>query len=392
MTKIVENNQTVNNSGQKTALLLDTLAHLGTGIEYQSVTSFLKRAVAKYRTQKLVFRLIDLHGDLYESYWQTKYCSSVLLQHDKTITSTYCNNRWCIVCNRIRSAKLIKGYLPEIRRFENPQSVTLTIVNVPAENLKIELTKMIGICSKINNLFRHKRDFRIKGLRKIECTYNKEEIITSYHLHLHWIIEGVQAAEALKEEWLRNYPDAEPWCQKIKPANEESLIELFKYATKLVVKDQGDVKALDVIFRAFKRKRVFQPVGLKRYVDENINELESQYIKDLTKAVDMWVWKQEISDWINMAGKGLTGCQEFKNDPPVPEENIIHHEIMAPVPSFKATSEHFTGELRDKAVLTFEADKRSADTVLMDIETGKRSEKVVPVGVNINTGKMVYGI
>jgi len=379
--KLIKKSSSCNNSGQKNVPLLDTLAQLETGTENQSVTSYYKRAVAKYQTQKLVYRLIDLHSDLYESYWMTKYCSSVLLQHDKTLTSTYCNNRWCIVCNRIRTAKLIKGYLPEIKKFKDPQFVTTTIVNTPPDGLKTALNEMIRISSKINNTFRRRKDFHITGLRKIECTYNKEE--NSYHLHIHWIVDGIVPAKALVKAWLSNFPDANRAGQDIRPADEKSLIEMFKYATKLVAKDNQEARALDVIFSAFKRKRVFQPIGMRRYVSEDIDEVQSQEIKDLKVAVDTWVWKQEVSDWINLSGEGLTGCQEYRKDEKGPCHSITQPEIVAPEPSCGVGNEVFDQDRQERAISDFAEDRiRTIEA----FEAGERGKKKLIC--NLNTGQI----
>ena len=91
-------------------VLLDTLAQLRTETPSKPPVTLVKRAKAKFLTNGLSFPLIDLNSPLKKSYWLTWHCTSVLLQEGQKITSRYCNNRWCIVCNRIRTAKLINGY------------------------------------------------------------------------------------------------------------------------------------------------------------------------------------------------------------------------------------------------------------------------------------------
>jgi len=65
----------------------------------------LNRARSKYFTRGLMFGMIDLKDSpLIKQYWNTYYCASTLFQESGKITSRYCSNRFCIVCNRIRTA------------------------------------------------------------------------------------------------------------------------------------------------------------------------------------------------------------------------------------------------------------------------------------------------
>jgi hypothetical protein len=243
------------------------------------------------------------------------------MQEGKKIIGKYCNNRWCFVCNRIRTAKLIKGYLPGIKKMEDPQFVTLTIQNVLANELKGTIDKMITEFILIKNVFVHRRGFRINGIRKLECTYNKEQ--KSYHPHFHLILDDKKVGEALIEEWLKRYPEAEKYCQNIRPADEDSMIELFKYSTKLTTKSQitkennktiieVNIEALDVIFQAMYKRRIFQSIGLIKQVTEDIEEIEGQIIDDVKDHIDEWIWQHEVSDWMNSSGELLTGCEACK--------------------------------------------------------------------------------
>ena len=124
--------------------LLDTLAQLATAPPAATsrggkISVLKRRAVAKYITNELIFPLIDLHvpktlfkgweylemdrqslganvnSPLWNSYWNTYRCVERLIQRGTEIPAEYyCNNRWCIVCNRIRTARMINGIRPWI--------------------------------------------------------------------------------------------------------------------------------------------------------------------------------------------------------------------------------------------------------------------------------------
>jgi plasmid rolling circle replication initiator protein Rep len=291
-------------------LLLDTLAQLRTDPPSKPANILKKRAVAKYKTIEIILKLIELDSPNHHRYWNTFHCCNVLLQDGKKITGRYCNNRWCIVCNRIRTANLINGYLPVIRqKFKEPMFVTLTIPNISEQELQNTIREMTKTIRKITDLFRNRRDFRLKGIRKLECTYNEKG--KDFHPHLHILVESLLVAKELVKAWLNHYPDADKRGQDIRPADQNSMIELFKYSTKLAGKSKNDVEALDVIFKAFYKKRVFQPVGLKKVtVSEDIEALQSQEIEDLKSAIDVWIWEQEIRDWLNSSGELLTEYQD----------------------------------------------------------------------------------
>lgn len=203
-------------------------------------------------------------------------------------------------------AKLINGYLPVIKKeLFKPFFVTLTIPNVSGQELRSTVRGMIRTVIEINNLFRHLRAFRLKGIRKVECTYNKRG--KDFHPHLHILVESERVARELIKEWLNHYPDADKRGQDFRPADQSSLIELFKYSTKITGEAKENPDALDTIFKALYKMRVFQPIGLKKVsVSEDIDGIQSQEIENLKSAIEVWIWEQEVRDWVNSSGEGLT--------------------------------------------------------------------------------------
>jgi len=279
--------------------LLDKLAQL------DGFTKILgKRAKAKYLTNAYTYRLSGLKSDLKRSYQNTFYnCSNKLEQKDEKITGKYCNNRWCIVCNRIRTAKLINGYKSQLDDLPEKYFVTLTIPNVTGNDLRQVIQKMIQTFAKISRVYRDKRKTFI-GIRKTECTYNAE--LNNFHPHFHLIISGEEQAYRLESDWLKQYPEAEKWCQNVKPADNNSVMELFKYFSKIVTNKTIYVSALDTIFRAIYGMRTYQAFGIKKNVSEDIEEIQAEIYKDLENRETTWTWLE--NDWIDKdSGEMLTG-------------------------------------------------------------------------------------
>jgi hypothetical protein len=262
---------------------LDTLAQLGTDTK----KSLRNRAKSKFFSDALSVKLGSISDTvLNKSYWNTYYCNKILEQQNGRITARYCNNRWCTVCNRIRIAKLTNGYRLPLAALINPQFVTLTVPNCSGDCLRETIIAMQGIFKAISETIKRRRQrglisYQIVGIRKIECTFNA--IRGDYHPHFHLIVEGYPAAFELLSQWLARFPAASANAQDIRPVTEGSEIELFKYFTKIVTKTgSGDyrifVKELDVMFTAMVGLRVFQPIGLKKDVCEDIDSLQSQFI------------------------------------------------------------------------------------------------------------------
>lgn len=288
-----------------TILILDKLAQLRRSPDKSNNNSNLqKRARAKFLSIPITLGLLNNNpkSTLKKSYWNTYHCNNSIIFQDGTSKSKYCKNRWCLVCSRIKTATAINSYLDVVKKLEQKQFVTLTIKNVKEQVLSSSIDEMRINFLKIINKHSNRKNF--KGLRKLEVTYNP--IRDDYHPHYHIIVSGKQQAELLLDYWLYAYKNANIDAQKIQSINdddEHSLIELFKYATKIIQKDIDSPKsktvyfnALDVILRSLKGKRIFQPFGIKKLnVDDNFNE----ELENISDDIDIYQWEQELSDWIS---------------------------------------------------------------------------------------------
>lgn len=281
---------------------LDTLAQLARDPREE----LRKKAKRKALTVFLAGKLIGLETDNLKAYRNMYYCNSALQQEDQELKeATYCKSRFCAVCGAIKTANLINGYMPELKKMIDPQFVTLTIKAVEGRFLKAAMNRMISSMRKIQKHLTKYDKIKLYGLRKLECNYNPEK--NTYNPHFHLIIEGRFYAELLLERWMQFHPTNNLKAQCIKPADHDTMIELFKYATKIIAKN-GLVYPLqlDVIYTALKNKRTVQPIGIKKMVDED--EREKVIYPQLEPANDTWIWKQEVTDWINTStGELLTG-------------------------------------------------------------------------------------
>jgi len=308
---------------QISALNLDTLAQ---GVTSPQKTPILKRARRKFISQALALKLVDIESSpLKGAYWNTYHCGNVIHQKEHTLTSRYCNGRWCGVCNAIRTRNLIIGYEASLKALQASFFVTLTIVSIPAHELSNALDGMLRTFQVIAQKFKTRRYrntsmSQLVGIRKTEVTYNA--ITNTYHPHYHCIIEGEVMATALVTEWLARYPTASIKAQRVIPVTDGIVHELFKYVTKIVTKSKGKtkvtpIKALDLIFSAMKGRQIFKAFGIPklREVSEDIDQIQAQEHTEIKHVTyDMWQYVTHVHDWINEDGEFLTGYKPLQAD------------------------------------------------------------------------------
>lgn len=288
--------------------------------EVNNRQNLTKRSRAKYFAHAFVLRMVDLDSPLKKSYWNSYYCCDTVAEKSNGETaSLYCDARWCLVCNRIRSAKMINAYLPVLESWNDKYFVTLTIPNVPVDRLGDAIKTMQKEFTLVKNQFwqqyrRKQRADKLVGLRKLECTYNPDR--DDYHPHYHVIIEGEQNARDLLAEWLRRFPGARDIAQDVRKADDASVREMFKYFTKLITKaSSGESmvlpEQLDVMFRVLRGKRTFQSFGFTKPKEtEEISDEAAEMAEQIEQesVVEIYQWRQEQHDWIGKnTGKKLSG-------------------------------------------------------------------------------------
>ena len=288
-----------------------------------------KKQWSKYVSKGISLSLMYYNADskLFKSYKNSTYCAETLLTNEVgKIHTTYCKNRWCLTCNRIKTARLINEYLPQLETLFQPVFVTLTLPTIEGEELPnriAEMEKEWRAIYKLTKRAKYQKTHQIfKGIRKAECTIRPNG---HYHYHFHFIIDGWAEGEWLIGQWLRRFPDADIKAQDIRFANEFAFRELFKYAFKAEVKSgsKTNAKRYDLVFNALRAKRTYQAFGGVKAVEEDFEE------DDLTGAVMLEgmanrIFKWCTDDWYdNSTGEGLVGLvipDKVKNMVDYPKE------------------------------------------------------------------------
>lgn len=257
-------------------------------------TRLLKKARKKYLSAILAAELVKIDSPLKKGYASTFGCESEIYVEDSGEMHSlfYCRRRWCPICASINMSSLIERYTPELAKLKDPYFVTLTVRNCSAEKLEYVLSQMQTTWRKIADLAR-KKGMNFKGIRKTEI---KASTRYGYHPHFHIVVEGETAAFWLEREWLSRLPKyTSPKGQKVEKIDDirAAAIEVMKYATKLTCADDTrneplcSAEQMDIIFRAAHRKRLIQPFGGFKGIDEDAFDIESQTVR---KAAGLYRW------------------------------------------------------------------------------------------------------
>jgi predicted chitinase len=115
----------------------------------------------------------------------------------------------------------------------------------------------------------------------------------------------------MQDLWLQQFSNASIKGQDIRSIDmqdENSFIELFKYATKETTKDgatySGEV--LHTIYNSIQGLRIYQTYGSIRKVKKPIEaEQEQTELSYLDNQMEIWYFEQDYKDWITATGELL---------------------------------------------------------------------------------------
>ena len=328
---------------QPKSVPLDTLELTSDSGPSKSDKLFSNRQKSKAITQAINGKLCYLNSDIHKDYQAAFFCNDVLLQNGKSVTANYCRKRNCIVCSRIKAARLMKSYSEPLFGLTELHMVTLTKPNVLGHELRPEIVSMKKGLSKVKDNIRKVHKLKTKGLWKLEITYN--ERTGKFNPHYHILVEGVVQANLIRSEWLRLFKDSNYRAQDVRPVQSNSaLLEVFKYVTKAIVKNHFDPRALDTMYRAIKGMRTIQPMGIKR-VKESDEDHTVTEITHRNESIDVWKWCNKKHDWYNSKD------EKFNNGYISQETKRIIHVINQSDTNEEKTDERDTDQRRYREII-----------------------------------------
>ena len=167
----------------------------------------------------------------------------------------------------------------------------------------------------VNSMQKKKYNVKLNGVRKIETTHN--EITNTFHPHFHIIQPDLNCAKILQQLWLKQFPQATHKAQDITSINqdEQSFIELFKYATKETNAkgQQYSPEALHTIYSAMEGKRLIQKFGtFKKIPTPKQMEISKDEFNHIPEQDEIWKENNKM-DYDTHDGQLLLNTLEIKN-------------------------------------------------------------------------------
>ncbi len=293
---------------------LDTLEVTSDLFKTKSHESLYRSTLQKHNTLTKLVQIIDVAPiERKKKYWKTYHCKNVLLQDGNNLIGSLCRKRWCQTCNRIKTAEMTNSYKQPLLDFGDLYLVTLTRPNVKGRQLKSECKKLIKGFQHIKDNLRKNYKLRLNGMRKLEVTYNV--ITDEYHPHFHFILQGKHEAEMLQMLWLKQFNTANIKAQditRINTGNEASFIEVFKYASKDIVKDSTTATAQDIIYKSIEGLRIYQPFGKLKKVEAPKEAKDESHNADfIPPTQEIYVYDKERIDYVNAKNEVLIGTTEI---------------------------------------------------------------------------------
>lgn len=333
---------------QGAGVFLDTLARTH-AVYSKPNENMAKRAKAKKTTLKYLWPLLELKSQREAAYRDTFYCNTQIAKTGNGKTySKFCKKRWCAVCCRIRTSVLINQYKPVLDKLEGKVFVTLTT------NLTNNCTNRRRLSATINTYAKHfaliwnrikKKHGTTIALKKLEVTYNSGNGLTRtgeyFHPHYHVIMPNDKGqADMLVSEWLKDFPDASADAQSIVKADDDSVMELFKYFAKLfdtakanygIINLPYPAERMDDIFAVCEGRRIIQTYGGRLlpkldddFSDEQANEVlssegesssaevTSTNASNPDEPVKFYNWNQKAGTWIADDGEMLFDPKDYE--------------------------------------------------------------------------------
>lgn len=274
-------------------------------------------------------------------------CSGRIEVKDGEISKVFrCKNKLCPICSGIKQGKLINRYSKFFELYKDDiYLVTLTFKNVKAKylNKACHDQKDMFSCIRrtINRRLKRSGLSNMKGILKLEITYNQKD--DEYHPHLHLVVVGKDLAHSIPDLWMRKADQygylTDHKAQDVTKCT--SAKELFKYVTKLSYTTDKDQYLQKVLLRPLlniyhslsgtseqKAVRVISHFGVstkeldltKEYAEKIapvVDQLDDddQDDQDVSGGVpvDVFDWNLRMNDYYSMKTGRLYGGLKLKD-------------------------------------------------------------------------------
>lgn len=257
---------------------------------------------------------------------RTKNCMDIIVQDGDEQIKMRCNqDRLCQNCARAKSAQRTEDFKTDLTRLADEKGlyfVTLTAPTCKERELRATIDRRIKMFARVKKNMAKTYNMILNGLRKLECTHNRQQ--DRYHPHFHFLIQGKAEAYMLRDLWLEQHKSFSKEYRakiggqdireiKVSIDDASNLIEVFKYATKGVVKDTMSAHAEYHILRAIDGRRIFQTFGeLKKTRITEMTEIDKSKIDWTSPNREIFKFTENCKDWTSANGDRLVNLNTIQ--------------------------------------------------------------------------------
>lgn len=227
------------------------------------------------------------------------------------VTGSYCKNRYCPFCSKIKELE-IKALIEELLNHFSNRTIlfaTFTVTSAIVKNVdevKEHRDKVTKAFSKMIRSFKTVTGY----IKKIETTFNEETSQLNIHIHSFLLITNYSSNYIKLSEWKKKWQEAtgDKKAKEIKIVlinkEEKSLKKLSSYVSKL---DLSKMKLSNEISNLFsnaeKNKRDITYSGdfkeAKKTIEAEMKKNRKQYAKSIGDKLVNLYWSKEQNTYIN---------------------------------------------------------------------------------------------
>lgn len=228
------------------------------------------------------------------------------------VTGSYCKNKYCPVCSKVKEFKnkiLIEELLNNFsnRTILFATFTTKTITLTSTEEVKKHREKLTKAYSKLIRKLKNITGY----IKKIEIVYNEETNKLNIHIHAIFLVKNYANSYITQKKWLEHWQEAtgDNTIKQVKiivinKKEEKSLKKLSSYVAKT---DTERMKISDEISNLFEmaeeKKRDLTFGGefkeVKKVIEAEMKKHRKQYAKSIGDKLISLYWNKKQNTYIN---------------------------------------------------------------------------------------------
>lgn len=227
------------------------------------------------------------------------------------VTGSYCKNKYCPVCSKIKEFKnktlieeLLNNFSDRTILFTTFTTKTITVTGI--EEVKEHREKLTKAYSKLIRKLKNVTGY----IKKIEVVYTKETNKLNIHIHAIFLVKNYANSYITQKKWLEHWQEAtgDNTIKQVKiiviNKEKESLKKLSNYVAK---ENLEKMKVSDEISNLFEmaedKKRDLTFGGefkeAKKVIEAEMKKNRKQYAKSIGDKLVNLYWSREQNTYIN---------------------------------------------------------------------------------------------